>query len=236
MMPAPRVHILCLMLLVLCAPFAGACGRQEQEQRKAFIEFLEKDVMAAGADRVRMSDATRKKIGNYLRHFDVIAAYSKDLGDINARLAGEKTRIAALGPVPMDKIGSERARIERLAAALFRSAQQVEAVKTRADAARAALKQPEDVRAAFDKAYEKEVGGYAAALRDLYAVQQDFYDEAARMGMFFEKHGEKIQIRNNAVTIDEQALAAEYNALQSALQEKSRKMQDALAPGRSPAR
>ena len=237
-MPAPRTPpILCLMLLVLCALFSGACGRQEQEQRKFFIEFLETNVIAAaGMDRVWMSDAVRKKVGNYGRHFDVIAMYSKELGDINARLAGEKTRIAAQGPVPVDRLGSERARIEQLVAAFSRSAQQVDAVKARADAAKAALKQPEDVRAAFDKAYEKEVSGYAVALLNLYAVQKDFYAEAARMGIFFEKHRDKMQIRNTTVTIDDQALVIEYNALQQSLQEKARKMQDALASGRSLAR
>ena len=154
----PTQPILCLILLVLCAPFAGACGRQEQEQRKAFMEFLQTNIIAAaGADRVWMSDATRKKVGTYGRHFDVIATYSKDLGDVNARLAGEKMRIAASGPVSMDKLGSERARLEQLVAAFSRSAQQVDAVKTKADAARVALKQPEDLRAAFDKAFEKEI-------------------------------------------------------------------------------
>ena len=238
MMPPPRAsQLLCLMLLVLCALFMGACGRQEQEQRKAFIEFLKTNVIAAaGTDRIWMSDAARKKVGNYGRHFDVIVLYSKELGDINARLAGEKTRIAAQGSVPVDRLGSERARIEQLVAAFSRSAQQVDAVNARADAAKAALKQPEDVRAAFDKAYEKEVSGYAVSLQNLYAAQKDFYAEAARMSMFFEKHREKIQIRNTTVIIDEQALVAEYNALQSALQEKARKRQDALASGRSLAR
>jgi hypothetical protein len=225
------------MLLVLCALFAGACGRQEQEQRKSFIEFLETNVItAAGTDSVRMSAATRKKVGNYGRHFDVIATYSKELWEVNARLTGEKTRIAAPGPVPMGKLGSERARIEQLVAAFSRSAQQVDAVKARADAARAALKQPEDVRAAFDKAFEGTVSGYAVALQDLYAVQKDFYAEAARMGMFFEKHREKIHISKTAVTIDEQALVTEYNTLQKSMQEKAQKMQDALASGRSSAR
>ena len=236
MMPASRIpSILCLTLLVLCAPFAGACGRQEQEQRKAFIEFLETNV-AGGDDRIRMGDATRTKVGNYGRHFDVLAAYSKELGDVNARLAGEKTRLAAPGPVSVDKLGSERARIEQLVAALSRSAQQVDAVKARADAARAALKQPEDLRAAFGKAFEKEISEYAAALKDLYAVQKDFYAEAARMGMFFEKHREKIRISNTTVTIDDQALVTEYNILQKAMQEKFRHMQAALTSGRSWAR
>ena len=231
MMPPPRIpSILCMMLLVLCAAFAGACGGREREQRKAFIEFLEANV-AAGADRVRMSDATRTKIGGYARHFDVLATYSKDLGDVSARLAGEKARIAAPGAVSMDRLGSERARIEQLVAALSRSAQQVDAIKARADSAKAALTQPDDLRAAFDKAFEREIHEYAAALQNLYAVQKDFYSEAARMGMFFEKHREKMHISGTAVTIDEQALVTEYNALQKSLQEKARKMQDVLASG-----
>ena len=234
--PSARVRMLCLVLLVLCAPCAGACGRQEQEQRKAFIDFLETNVMAAGTDRVWMSEAMRKKVGNYARHFDLIAAYSKELGDINARLAGEKTRIAAHGTIAMDKLGSERARIEQLVAAFSRSMQQLVAVQNRADAAKAALGQPEDLRAAFDKAYAKAINGYAAALQDLYAAQKDFYAEAARMGMFFEKHREKIHIKNNTVTIDEQALVTDYNALQQSLREKASKMQERLTSGRSSAR
>ena len=226
---------LCLTLLVLCALFTGACRKQEQS--KAFIDFLETRVIAAvGTDRVRMSDATRKKVGNYGKHFDVIATHAKELDDINARLTGEKMRIAAHGPVPMDKLGSERVRIEQLVAVFSRSAQQVDVVKARADAAKTALKQPEDVRAVFDKAYEKEVSGYAAALQELYVVQKVFYAEVARMGMFFEKHREKIQIKNKTVTIDEQALVTEYNVLQLSLQEKAGKMRAALASGRSLAR
>ena len=232
-----RLRVLCCMLLVLCAPFAGACRKKEQEQRKAFIEFLEKDLIAAtGMDRIRMSDEVRKKVGEYGRHFDVIATYSKELGDINARLAGEKIRIAAHGSVPMDKLASERARIEQIVAALSRSAQHFDAVKAKADSARAALKQPEDLRAAFDRAYEKEVSGYAAASQALYAAQKNFYLEALRMGGFIEKHRDKIQFRNKTVTIEEQALLHEYNALQKSLQEKLQIMQAALASGKAMAR
>ena len=237
MLPKRPLRLLCLVLLVLCLPFAAACRRQEQEQRKAFVEFLESRVIAAAdTDRVLMSAEVRKKVGNYGRHFDVIASYAKELGDIDARLAGEKTRIAAYGPVAMDKLGSERARMEQLVAAFSRSAQQLDAVKARADAARAALKQPEDVQAVFDRAYAKEVSGYAAAIQALYAVQKDFYAEAVRMGVFLEKHRDKVHFRNKAVTIDDQALLTEYNALQKALQEKARTMQDALASGRPAAR
>jgi len=233
MLPEGLRRILCLALAALCALFAGACRNAEQDQRKAFIDFLETHVvMAAGTDIVQMSDAIRKKVGNYSRHFDVIATCSKELRDIDMRLAGEKLRIAAPGPVPMDKLGSERARIEQLVAALSRSAQHADAAKAKADAAKTALKQPEDVQAVFDKAYEKEVSGYANASLFLYTVQKDFYAEALRMGVFLEKHRDKIHFKNKTVIIDEQALLQEYNALQSALQEKAQKMQSALAAGR----
>ena len=233
MMPSESsLRMLCLMLLVLCAPFAGACRKQEQEQRKAFVEFLETHAMEAGVDRVRMSDEVRKKVGNYGRHFDVIALYSKELGDISARLAGEKMRIAAQGPVAMDRLGSERARMEQIVAAFSRSAQHIDAARAKADAAKAALKQPEDLQVVFNKAYEKAVSGYAAASQVLYAVQKDFYAEAVRMGVFLEKHRDKVHFRNKTVTIDEQSLLLEYNALQAALQEKSQKMHAALASGK----
>jgi hypothetical protein len=229
-------RMLCLALLVLCASFAGACRKSEQEQRKAFIAFLETNVLAADANGIQMSAEMRKKVGSYGRHFDVIAMYAREVGDINVRLAGEQTRIAAQGPVSMDRLGSERARIEQLVSVFSRSAQHLEVVRAKADAAKAALKQPEDVQAAFDKAYTKAVSGYAAASQLLWTVQRDFYAEALRMGMFLERHKEKIQFRNKTVTIDEQALLVEYNALQKSLEEKSQKMQAALAPDQIMAR
>ena len=227
---------LCLLLLALCMPFAGACRKDEREQHKAFIEFLETDSIAAGTDRIQMSDEVRNKVGKYGSHFDLIVTYSKELNDINVRLAGEKTRIAAHGSIPMDKLGSERARIEQVVAALSRSIQHLEAVKVKADAARAALKQPEDVQAAFDRVYEREVSGYAAASRDLYAVQKDFYAEALRMGGFLEKHKAKIQYKNKTVIIDDPTLLHEYTIVQKSLWEKAQKMQAAPAAGRSAAR
>ena len=236
MSPVPFLRRLCLALLVLCVSCAASCRQPEQEQRKAFIAFLETELSAAGTGGVQMSDAVRKKVGVYSRHFDVIATYAKELEDINARLAGEKTRIAAYGPVAMDKLGSARQRIEQLVAAFSRSAQHIDAVQAKADAAKAALKQPEDVQAAFNRAYAKAVGEYAAASQALYAVQKDFYAEALRMSEFCEKHREKIQFKNKMVIIDEQALRHEYNTLQRSLREKSQKMQGALASGRPPAR
>jgi chaperonin cofactor prefoldin len=188
---------------------------------------------ATGTDRVWMSGEIRKKVGEYGRHFDVIATYAKELSDINARLTGEQTRIAAHGVVPMDKLGSERARIEQLVAAFSRSAQHIDAVTIKADAVKAALKQPEDVRMAFDRAYAKEVSGYAAASQALYAVQKDFYAEALRMSVFIEKNRDKIHFKNRTVTIDEQTLLYEYNTLQKSLQEKFQKMQAALASGKA---
>ncbi|MDR0466598.1 MAG: DUF3053 domain-containing protein [Deltaproteobacteria bacterium] len=231
MMPLnPSLRLLCLGLLILCFSFASACRKQEQEQRKTFIDFLEMNILAAAdANLVQMSDETRKKVGIYGKHFDVIATYSRELGDVNARLAGEKTRIAALGPVSMDKLGSERARLEQIVAACSRSVQHIEVIRAKADAAKAALKQPEDVQAVFARAYEKEVSGFAAASRVLCSVQRDFYAEALRMCVFLERHKEKIQIKNKTVTIEEQALLQEYNVLQKVLEEKSQKMQAALA-------
>jgi hypothetical protein len=222
--------MLCLALLVLCASLASACRKSEQEQRRAFIEFLEMNVLAADANGLQMSDETRKKVGSYGRHFDVITMYVREVGDINARLAGEQTRIAAHGPVSMDRLGSERARIEQLVVVFSRSAQHLEAVRAKADAAKAALKQPEDVQIVFNRAYAKAAGNYAAASQILWTVQRDFYAEALRMGVFLERHKEKIQFKDKTVTIDEQALLLEYNALQKSLEEKSQKMQAALAP------
>ena len=226
------LRMLCLALLVLSLSFAGGCKKEDQAQRKAFIEFLEKEAMAApGVDSVRMSDEVRKKVGKYGSHFDLITAYAKELSDVNTRLAGEKARIAAPGAILMDRLGSEGARIEQLVAALSRSAQHVDALKAKADAAKAALKQSEDVQAAFDKVYARDISGYAAASQELYAVQKDFYAEASRMGAFIERHKDKIQFKNKTVVIDEQALLQEYNALQKSLWEKAQKMQAASASG-----
>jgi len=216
--------------MALCTFFASACKKREQEQLTTFVEFLEAQlVVAADADRVEMSDAMRKRVGSFGRHFDVIVRHARELDDINVLLAREKTQIAANGPIPMDKIGSERARIEQLVAALSRSLQSLDAVRVKAYAAKAALEQPEAVRVVFDRVYAKEISEYAAASQALYAVQRDFYAEALRMSELLEKHKDAIQFIDKTVTIGDPILLNKYNVLQKSLQEKSHTMRAALA-------
>ena len=234
-MMRPSLRALCLALIVFCTFFSGACKKREQEQRKIFIEFLEAQLIAAtDADSDEMSDAMRKRVGSFGRHFDVIVMHSRELDEINERLASEKAQIADYGPIPMDRIGSERARIEQLVAALSRSLQALDVVRTKAHAAKAALEQPEDVRTVFDRVYAKKISEYAAASQARYAVQRDFYAEALRMSELLEKHKDAIQFADKRVTIDDPVLLNKYNVLQKSLQEKFQIMQAPLA-SKSPA-
>src|SRR5712675_2272534 len=63
--------------VVLLALGAAACGDNEPEQRKAFIEFLQTRIVdKPGVHVPRLTDGEKKSVGPYVDHFAVITAFT----------------------------------------------------------------------------------------------------------------------------------------------------------------
>ena len=218
---------LCLGMLALLA----ACGDNEPEQRKAFIEILQKNVLDQKGGRVILLTADdKKRIGAYEEHFTVLtdAVQSEDQLDMDAQinkvnqLTNELNRsndAQKRGQI-LDEIDAAkaevRAGIEKLAAGL--------------NARKAALKQPEDLKAVYDQAWEKHFSKPSEIALRILDASDGFMKTVRDLNDFVLANPDKVQYQGaDFLILDEsvdgelaklmEAQTIEFNKMQTVLQE-----------------
>lgn len=190
----------------------AGCGSKEPEQRAAFIQFLQTRVLDRPGVRVpKPTDEQKKPFGDYAQHYAVIADFNESMNQsvgqpMEAVIAKGSPRSIGDIVARRDDIRTAREGVQQMRTAL-------DANLAKADAAHAALKQPEDLKAVFDKAYEKTVTLPAATFREVFPALDAVLGGAVRIGDYIEAHRAQIQIAGNGITVSDAKVQAELNAM-----------------------
>jgi hypothetical protein len=144
---------LALRGLVLAVLVLGGCD-DEPAQRRAFIDFLQQHIIdRRGVHIVLLNDELRKSLGPYVAQYQIILDFNSDV-DMTPleRVANLKNEVRDLGDLAAhrDQLKTLRQSVPALVAA-------VDAKLSAANAARAALQQPPDLKAVYDKAFDRLV-------------------------------------------------------------------------------
>jgi hypothetical protein len=83
----------------------------------------------------------------------------------------------------------------------------------KADAAHAQLKQPDDLKPVYDKAFDKTVTTPAGTFKEVFPALDTVFDSALAIGDFLEKNKSKIQVSGTTVTVTDPAVQAELNKM-----------------------
>ncbi len=220
-----------LSLLLAFSLALVACGNKEAEQRAAFIAFLQTRVLDKPGLRVPALTPEEKTVfGDYARHFAVITDFNEGM---NQSVSQPMTQIMAKGA--LRSVADLAARRDDLKAAKdglggLRTALDQQTAK--ADAAHAQLKQPDDLKQVYDKAYDKTVTVPAATFKEVFPALDSVFDSALAIGDFLEKNKSKIQVSGATITVTDPAVQAELNKMlqqlngqSSAINAAQRKMQ-----------
>jgi chromosome condensin MukBEF ATPase and DNA-binding subunit MukB len=189
---APVLALLVVMQLT-------ACGDKEPEQRKAFIDYIQNTVMRSGAKIPTLSEDQKQKFGNYAGDYAILVGFSQQLS---------KSLDASLTPA-LDQINqirtaqdymSKRDTLQQSVGALNLLGQQIQSAKSQADTARTALKQPDDLKAVYNQAYDKIVTGPANALMPVIPTTASFVQDLVQVGDFLRAQGNQVAFNNNGVS------------------------------------
>jgi hypothetical protein len=209
------------------AAFAlGACGDREAEERKAFIEFLQTRIIARPGVRVpTLSPDDDKRFGRYAAHYAVI----RDFNDaLNKSISGPMSDLMGKGSIrSLQDLMQKRdslATVREGAASLRRA---VEQELAKADAARAALQQPDDLKAIYDAAYAKTVREPAGLFVEIFPALDRTLTAGQDMVTFLERNKDKVKISGNAIEVGDAKLKSELDALLARLAADGRAIQDA---------
>ena len=214
-----RLALPLLLLAVLALPLAG-CGDKEPEQRKAFITFLEAKVIAKpGIAVVTPSSEEEKQFGDYSKHYKVILDFHNTMNkEVGSKLS------SIMGMVNIKSLAQaveSRDAIVKANKSASEIKKQVIDQLAKVDAARAALKQPDDLKAVYDKAYEKNVRRPATAFIAAFDKVDGTLTAIVSLIDFLKANKDKIDIKGQMVEVKDSALQPELNAKLQAVQENT---------------
>ena len=201
-----------LSLLVAFSFALVACGNKEAEQRKAFTTFLQTRVLDKPGIRVPAPSADEKaSFGDYAQHDAVITDFNEGM---NKSVGQPMTQIMAKGGLrSIGDLVSRRDDIKAAKDGLAGLRTALDQQTAKADAAHAQLKQPDDLKQVYDKAYDKTVTVPATTFKEVFPALDTVFDSALAIGGYIEQNKSKIQISGSTISVTDPAVQAELNKM-----------------------
>lgn len=214
-----------LVLAAALPLMLAACGNKEPEQRAAFTQFLQTRIVDKPGVRVpQLTDEEKKSFGDYAAQYAVITDFNAGMDASVKPLSGimQKGSMRSLNDIVTrrDDLKTVQASLNEMGAALKEQ-------QARADAARAQLKQPEDLKAVYDKAYEKTVSLPADTFRDVLPQLNATFDSSLKIADYVAAHAAQIDISGPIVKVQDPAVQAELNQLLQDLNAQAKNVQQA---------
>ncbi len=208
-------------LLFTIALFAtlvlAGCGNREADQRKAFVAFLQTRIIdKPGIHVPQLTADEREAFGPYAAHYAVITDFHRVMNEsVSPQLAAAMTKgaISSMGDLVERRGDIELAKttIDAMAAALGSNV-------ARSDVAHSKLDQPADVKAVYDKAYDRLVTTTAATFGSIVPVADRMFAQALDLGGYLQQHRGKVTIAGAMLRVADAATQKEVNAKLQAFQ------------------
>jgi len=204
-----------LALLVL-----AGCGPNEAAQRAAFIEFLQTRIIAKPGIHVpKLTAEEATAFGDYAKHYAVIADFN---GAMDRSVSQPMQQaIAAGAPRALGEIVTRRGDVAAVATGMAAIRAALDQQLATADAAHAALKQPEDLKAVYDKAYDRDVTMPARAMTEIFPEVDDAFKAILALADFIAAHPNAVKIQGSMIEVSDASLQAPLNAMLDALRAKN---------------
>ncbi|MEZ2299493.1 DUF3053 domain-containing protein [Variovorax sp. RCC_210] len=199
--------------LLLAFSFAlVACGNKEAEQRQAFSTYLQTRVLDKPGIHVPKPTAEEKSsFGDYAQHYAVITDFNEGM---NQSVSQPMTQIMAKGGLrSIGDLVSRRDDIKAAKDGLAGLRTALDQQTAKADAAHAQLKQPDDLKQVYDKAYAKTVTEPSTTFKEVFPALDAVFDSALAIGGYIEQNKSKIQISGSTVSVTDPVVQAEFNKM-----------------------
>jgi hypothetical protein len=216
--------------LVVLAVVLPGCD-DEPAQRKAFIEFLQTRIInKPGLHVPKPTDEDAKKFGPYARDYAIITGFNSDM---DKSVAGPMQKAIQNGSIhSLAEVQSRRADIIAVRDGMAALRTALDQKLAAADTARAALRQPDDLKPVYDETYRRDVTVPAKAFADIFPDLDGALNAIIALGDFLDQHkaevtinGPLIQTNNRALQTRLQAMLDDLNVKAEAVVKAQQKLQ-----------
>ncbi len=206
---------LALAGLMLLALLAAGCD-SEPAQRRAFIAFLQARILdKPGLHVPHLTQEDEKSFGEYAKQYDIIIDFNDGLDRSVAKPMTEAINRGAVHS--LDEVVTRHADFVAARDGVNQLRGAVDKQLAAADAAHAALKQPDDLKGVFDKAYERDVTIPAKAFDDIFPDLSQSLTAIVDLGDFLKQHKDAVKIEGTTLQTSDPALQPQLAALVAAL-------------------
>jgi len=187
--------ILCLVVLL------GGCGRELQQQQ-AFESFLQKEVIPRNSGILIPNMSTRKKLGVYALHYDVIVEYNKVVLEKVCKPLEKLQRDYQDAMKPEASVEERRKAIieHRRAIRALEVALDKELAWTESEIAK--LDQPDELRKVYTLAVEKHIRIPAKAFKAMVPANEKMMNKNLDLLDFIAANKGKVEIKDGQIQVD----------------------------------
>lgn len=203
---------------VLALGIAGCSA--EPKERAAFIAFLQTRIVdKPGVHVPRLTPEEEKSFGDYSKHFAVITDYNKSM---DAKVQQPlRDMMGKNMPNTMADLMERRADVVALHKTSAQLRAVIDAEQAAAGTKRAALKQPEDLKPVYDKAYARTVSDPGNSFKEFLVVMEGMLTSAEKMADFLAAHKDQVKFSGITAQIDDQKVLDDANVLMKELGAKN---------------
>jgi hypothetical protein len=214
-----RKYLIRAAIFAFVAVTLTGCN-DEPAQRKAFIEFLQTRIIEKpGLHVPHLTPEEEKSFGDYAKQYAIITNFNDGLDKSVAKPMTEAINRGAVRSI--DDVVARHADFIAARDGITELRAQIDKQLAAADAAHAALKQPDDLKPVYDQAYERDVTIPAKAFEDIFPVLSSALSAVVDLGDFVEKHKDKITINGSIIQTSDPALRPQLQTLIDALTSKN---------------
>jgi hypothetical protein len=223
--------------VVLLALSTAGCFDKEPEQRRAFIAFLQTRIInKPGLHIPILSDKEKTDIGPYADQYYVMNGFHHRL---DASISKDLGRAMQIGnPRSLEDLRDHRDILPVVRAGMKNMTAELDKAEAEANDARKKLKQPADLKAVYDIAYQRMVTGPASVFRELDSMIESMLPAIEALAAYLDEHRNVIEFRGGTPATKDTAVRNKLNSLMQAAAKAAEASEDgkrklrAMAEGR----
>jgi hypothetical protein len=211
---------MCILFAAMLAGFSWSNG--EAEQRKPFIAFLQDINNRPGIHFLVPTANDEKVIGPYLQQYAIILDFDKDMKGPMDDFAAQIGKLG-YGPSPsprtIEQMAAAPADLTAAKDAVDKMEKVIEARLAKVTADRAALKQPDDLKAVYDKTFDKLVTAPTMAFENSAKALSSGIDATHALVNYIDAHRTKLVVSGMQIQAKDQRTLDELQPLMKVYQD-----------------
>lgn len=182
----------------------------EPKERKAFIAFLQTEVLGKSRGSMPlMNDRLRKELGSYAPHYEIITRFNQAAND--KALTKNMRELHWIGTLAGYR--DKRETVKLVLTEIPQAQASMEAELKKANDAKAALTQPEDLKKVYDTVYDRLVSTQARIMMEMLPTMQRMLTIVMELLTLVDNNPQQLSISGIQIEAKSQAMLDKVNAL-----------------------